>query len=1289
MPTSQIPFDVEVHRGRRISHTQLGEGGSPADGQENSSNHACTPGLLSLGMRERRISGGPPAVSQRQDNPLCSAASGEGSFWHNGSSRQAAIHACNPGVSMKNTVQVIKGPYTAAVNGCVWNCRSMWSKRTSNTFNFVLKLAQMHDFCIFTETRETKTRRQYTLDSLSNEFVYFSSGISARKGGVAIIVKRSFLEGFQTHKWVVASCGRVAKLELDGKNGKLNIVAVYLDPASVQAQVQDICRIKSLLDSSAHNLVAGDWNFVEHSTDRIAKSTANVATSYEKRPAVEWQKVAQESGLQEFEQANYTCENSHGWSRIDRIYTDMHKADLINSLSYCTTLEHPRNLSDHNPVSFGYKKRAKKSGSYVPAWVASHTNFEAEVEMAMERLTHRFAQENQDAHLTPAEGLVLLKLAIREAATNIRSAEAHKLASTTAHKLAITLSFIRSIEAGDCVKARSLQRKYDELRCLVSAETKTSKDYLGIKNLAVNLMHIDIDERIRELSACRNNMAEDIYDRRKKCIAARLKQLLPAGPKAEILIVKDGQGAYHTEAASIAAVLTGHWQTVFDQKLTDNKLRGVWLEHVKNKLKTNLAELRPTSDDVDIVFKRLRDSAAGPDGISSSLYAPLKNLAPAIFLRVVNGMLDGQTTFDEAFNHAFLCCIPKSSDEQDDTGTPVYTAGSTRPISIVDAANRIIAAILCVALERNVGSRISDMQKGFLHGRKMMSNLIDLDEAAQKISIRTSRGAIILLDFRAAFPSMDHDFIWDTLEAVGLPLEFICAIKMLYQGNKHFLRLQGALFEGPTVYSGVRQGCPLSGLLFAICADVLLIRLEKVLTGSDEVARAFADDTAVAVQDYTKTIATLSNLFQEYASISCLELNIQKTVFIPLWPLSSVRGLRNLITELCPAWRNIHIDVKGKYLGFIIGPGSAELSWSAPLKKFNQRVLKWENKCGLLWSSMYYNTFAVTTLEFVAQLVDTPDEVLISEEAALRRFAPGPGNWIKREDLENLNRFGIGAGFRTISLTSSAAKLRLMRDIGPKAILNRAESLRLAQVDSFSRPFGKWHQCAYVETLCTNWNMFKRQGISIDASIANFQSVSRLMIAQKLAPFDLEERIRSKVMRWHFKDAPRHVAARLVKNFETLSGKVPPAVISTYLRALWNGIPTSRRMATLRDFQMVPCVFKCSITAADSLEHYCRCPKLKEAFAPLTNSRSDNLEDFFGTAKGLTDTERLECARRVRVTCRAIQLARAAEYDSISEVVNLEWNRTFFRRTAREGENRSAAAAATCEVRCPGLSAPG
>ena len=540
-----------------------------------------------------------------------------------------------------------------------------------------------------------------------------------------------------------------------------------------------------------------------------------------------------------------------------------------------------------------------------------------------------------------------------------------------------------------------------------------------------------------------------------------------------------------------------------------------------------------------------------------------------------------------------------------------------------------------------------------------MSNLIDIDEAAQKISIKTSKGAIILLDFRAAFPSMDHGFIWDALEATGLPREFVDAVKMLYRENKHLIRLQGALFEGPTVYSGVRQGCPLSGLIFAICADVLLVRLEKVLSGEDEVARAFADDTAVVVQDYTKTIGTLANLFREYASISCLELNINKTVFIPLWPLSSVRGLRNLITELCPSWRDIRIDVKGKYLGYIIGPGSAELSWSAPLRKFDQRVSNWENKCGLLWSSIYYNTFVVTTLEFVAQLERISKDVLDSELAALRKLAPGPGNWVRLEDLENLDRFGIGTGFRTIALTAKAAKFRLMRDLGPQRLWEKAESIRVTQRDSFRRPFGKWHQRAFATTLHDNWNMCKRQGIRTVASGENFQKITRAMLSQKLCPFDLEERIRLKMKRWCFKDAPGHVAARLVNNFATFCGKLPPAVISTYFRALWNGVPTSRRMETCKDFKTVPCVFKCSSTAADSLEHYCRCPKLQEAFSPLTRSRCHDLDGFFGTAKGLEDRDRLDCARRVRATCRAIQLARGMHYDSILEVVHLEWNRTF------------------------------
>ena len=263
------------------------------------------------------------------------------------------------------------------------------------------------------------------------------------------------------------------------------------------------------------------------------------------------------------------------------------------------------------------------------------------------------------------------------------------------------------------------------------------------------------------------------------------------------------------------------------------------------------------------------------------------------------------------------------------------------------------------------------------------------------------------------------------------------------------------------------------------------------------------------------------------------------------------------------------------------------------------------------------------------------------------------GTWCR---LQN-NR--IGEGFRTIALTAKAAKLRLMRDLGPKEIHLKAESIRVAQLDSIRRPFGKWHQNAYAKTLRENWVSCKQHGVRINAAASNSQKASRAILVQKLCPFDIEERIRSKVKRWLFKDPPRHVAMRLARNFGALKGKLPPAVISSFFRALWNGIPTSRRMATCPDFKQVPCVFKCSSAAADSLEHYCRCPKLQEAFEPLTQYRCRDLDDFFGTAKGESEQDRLECARRVRVTCRAVQLARSGQYDSIIEIVHLEWNRTF------------------------------
>ena len=49
-------------------------------------------------------------------------------------------------------------------------------------------------------------------------------------------------------------------------------------------------------------------------------------------------------------------------------------------------------------------------------------------------------------------------------------------------------------------------------------------------------------------------------------------------------------------------------------------------------------------------------------------------------------------------------------------------------------------------------------KQGFLKGRNMLSNVIDIDYQAMTVSLKYPGGAMFFFDFKAAFPSVSHDF---------------------------------------------------------------------------------------------------------------------------------------------------------------------------------------------------------------------------------------------------------------------------------------------------------------------------------------------------------------------------------------------------------------------------------------------------------------------------------------------------------------------------------------------------
>ena len=176
----------------------------------------------------------------------------------------------------------------------------------------------------------------------------------------------------------------------------------------------------------------------------------------------------------------------------------------------------------------------------------------------------------------------------------------------------------------------------------------------------------------------------------------------------------------------------------------------------------------------------------------------------------------------------------------------------------------------------------------------MLRNIVDIDFDAMKVSLRHREGVLILFGFAAAFPSISHVFMHRVLSHTGLPEHVHRVVQALYYENSCCVCIKGEFFPGFTITGGVRQGCPLSPLLFVVCVDILLRRLDRIFASSTctAIPRAFADDTALVLSD-VRFMSHVLRIYMEFGAISNLHLNLDKTIVIPLWWVAGMDGASN------------------------------------------------------------------------------------------------------------------------------------------------------------------------------------------------------------------------------------------------------------------------------------------------------------------------------------------------------------------------------------------------------------
>ncbi len=134
--------------------------------------------------------------------------------------------------------------------------------------------------------------------------------------------------------------------------------------------------------------------------------------------------------------------------------------------------------------------------------------------------------------------------------------------------------------------------------------------------------------------------------------------------------------------------------------------------------------------------------------------------------------------------------------------------------------------------------------------------------------------------------------------------------------------------------SGIRQGCPLSPLLFVTVIDSFFRRLAKEVT--DVVVRMFADDTGMVIPNVRRQIRTLERLFEELRIAANPRRNLSM----------NNQSLQEQLRQEAGDWQRMQLKSSGKYLSFVVGPGAADKVWAGPWAKLQAAARDWP------WSDM-------------------------------------------------------------------------------------------------------------------------------------------------------------------------------------------------------------------------------------------------------------------------------------------------------------------------------------------------
>ena len=1032
----------------------------------------------------------------------------------------------------------------------------------------------------------------HDLASLRHRFMkhhFFGSFLEAgRGGGLVFIIDPDFAKHYFTDTGapltlVTKVPGRLAKVVFPGSDEltRLEVVNIHLEvelaagePGFFGARCGFVRSLGQFLAPRdvAHTLVGGDWNCTASDEPRL--NPVEGSFTHDRSTVAKLTEAVLET-FTELHQPHFTRRGTSGGiinnlSRIDRIYSNLPTCELLDrkprvaTIGLITTMTSP---SDHVPISVVIEEPGRGPPPFptIPPWIVKHRFFPIAV-----------AQLWRTARHVPASPMARLDIAkdvLHGAAILTKRRAAEVGAETVPEKLHWSLLAFLGLRLG---------------------KGGASSDALPLPSLAWLL-----GSREAPTTTTRTSSATSWPTlQRSQSTSRSLTPSPTAGPRAR----RGGRSSRSSTPWRPLGGRSGAGSLSRQSSMTTATRRRTLLPPrsfsvgigPRSSASGRSRPRRPCRSCRSPKQSRTTSSGSSTATSSASSSAVLV-MAPLGRMAFPTGL--GGAPGCPSWTFCSMPMRPSLVERPCRRGsTTASSSSSPRARRLATeapwrTASKFFALAVNIPLALAAQSTVHPRQRGFVAGRSITDNVVEIEGFGQSYAIAEAEDpAILLFDIRAAFPSLAHQWLFVVLRRMRVPIFMINCIKELYRDGIAEVVLMGQRWGRFPIRSGIRQGCPASGTLFALAADPCIRFIIHKLTPERGVLTAYADDVAAAVRELFEAIAVLDQAFEVIGRCSALELHPGKVVVIPLWKFV-VDDVRAAITAVAPRLAEAKIQDFGKLLGIYIGPGAPPRQWTAVREELRARA-RFLASLGLAWSGVLplYRSHVLPVAGHVAQMSPVPRAMVRNEDRCLAVILKAPYRSVPLSLLRSATAFGLSIDVPDIATLGLAATFRAATaSHALERLTDEHRRARAARACNLSPFLNAWTRAGVVGHMSDTLSLLNTRFSDPPPGGRGVQrwATSKLRKEFKLEIADLAIARRTSAM----VGLPITIedTGRLRGRLLSMRNSLPPVVLSSMVRSICNAWATTGRFSGPNS----ACPFNCGAQSGDKWSHFPGCPSIQ------------------------------------------------------------------------------------------------